>query len=211
MLARVVAMVMCSWLLASGASGQTSPPAAAPATRNVVGLSYVSFGDFEARTREVSSDTVTPDGQVWRWSGGGEVFVGRHVFTTSGIPVTLELPVAYVPRITQAPLDPIFTDLGLEPDAAYGALYVVPRLTGVYPADGRWHLVMSMGVGAVWFDGSPDGGRGQEVDYPVSAALAVGARFGRRWSARAGIGTYVHVRSRDRTLTTYTAGIVRHF
>jgi hypothetical protein len=212
MLARIVVMVVtCSWLVASAAAGQTSPPATVPVTRKVVGLSYVSLGDFEVRTRQVGTEVFTPDGQVSQWSTGGEVFVGRHVFTTSGIPVALELPVAYAPRIAQAPLDPFFTEVGLEQDAPYGALYVVPRLTGVYPADGRWQLVMSMGVGAAWFDASPDGRRGREVGYPVSAALAVGARFGRRWSARAGIGTYVHVRNQDRTITTYTAGIVRHF
>lgn len=169
MLAPVVVMVVtCSWLFASGASGQTRPSAAAPAARNVVGLTGVSFGDFEATTRQVGPDAVTPGGQVWRWSNGGEVFVGRHVFTTSGIPVALELPVAYAPRIAQAPLDPFFIEVGLERDAPYGALYVVPRLAGVYPADGRWHLVMSMGVGAAWFDASPDGRRGREVGYPVS-------------------------------------------
>lgn len=211
MLTRVVLAVTCSWLVAAAAAGQTGPQAVAPAARNVVGLNGVVFGDFEARLKEVSPGTYAPDGQVWQWSSGGEVFVGRHVFTTSGIPVALELPVAYVPRIAQAPNDPIFTDLGLERDAAYGVVYLVPRLTGVLPAEGRWHLVMSMGVGVAWFDGSPDGQRDREVGYPVSAALGVGARFARRWSARVGIGTYTHVRARDRSITTFTAGLLRHF
>lgn len=99
MLARIVVMVTCSWLVASAAAGQTSPPATVPVTRNVVGLSYVSLGDFEVRTRQVRTDVVTPDGQVSQWSNG-----------------------AYAPRIAQAPLDPFFTEVGLEQDAPDGAL-----------------------------------------------------------------------------------------
>lgn len=211
MLTRVVMTAACSWLLAAGAAGQTGPPAATPAAPNVVGLSGVAFTDWSTTSKQVSANTYVQAGEVWRFSGGGEVFVGRHVFTMRGLPVALELPVAYVPRVAQAPEDPFFDVIGLDPDAAYGALYVVPRLAAAYPAGGRWHLVASMGVGVAWFDSAADARRDREVGYPLSTMLGVGGRFGRRWSARVGVGAYTHLRTRDRTTMTFTAGIVRHF
>jgi hypothetical protein len=138
------------------------------------------------------------------------VFIGREVFVTDDMPVTLELPVAYVPRVAQAPPDPLFVDLGLEPDAAYRAVYVVPRLTAVYPAYRTWHVVASMGAGIAWYT-TRSGRRDREVGYPLTIAVGAGVRLGGRWSVRVTCGGYADIGVRDRSVYTLTAGLVRHF
>jgi len=208
---RCALLVLLSFLLLGGAVAQTQPATAGVARpRNVVGVGGLLFDDSESKVRPIGDGVFTGDGQTVAASGAVEVFVGREVFSAGGMPVTLELPVTYLPKLRQAPQDPFFEALGLEQDAPFGVLYVVPRFTGRYPKDTVWQFVPSVGFGVARFSGTTDGQARSEVGYPYYVSLGVGARLGTRWAVRVGMGRYGHAR-REWSLTALTAGIVRRF
>lgn len=204
---RIVAVVVSTSLAVSAAA---QPPPAAP-RRVVAGVSAVVFEDFDVKVDTVDEGVYTPGGRTWQASGGVEAFVGRPLFTLEGVPIALELPVAYAPSIAQAPQDPLFQELGVEPDAVYRAVYLVPRLVGAVTLGSRWDLLTSAGVGAAWY-ANTGAGRGRTTfGVPVSAMLGLARHVGERWVVRGGVGAFVHARARDRSVYTVTAGLVRRF
>jgi len=208
---RCALLVLLSLLLRDLAVAQAQPATAGVARpRNVVGVGGLLFDDSESKSRPIGDGVYAADGLTWVYSGAVEVFVGRELFSAGGMPVTLELPVTYLPKLRQAPQDPLFDTLDLEQDAAFGAIYVVPRFTGAYPRDTVWQFVPSVGFGVARFSGASDEQPRSEVRYPYYVSLGVGARLGTRWAVRVGMARYGHAR-REWSLTAVSAAIVRRF
>jgi hypothetical protein len=86
-------------------------------------------------------------------SSGVEAFYSRRIVSTSdAIAIGLDLPVMFVPMVEEPPVPEFFG-----PASDYRALYVTPRLSFAFPAEGRWRVVAGLGGGVARFAETGDG------------------------------------------------------
>jgi hypothetical protein len=100
--------------------------------RNQIGVTWLMLFDTGPRLEAVGEDAVKVGGGL-QWgaaSHGVEVFYARRLPFAPDLSVTLELPVAYVPRVRQAAGSEIFDETGdsLGPAPDFEVIYFTPRI-----------------------------------------------------------------------------------
>ena len=193
---------------------QATAPSSAPVARgpNQFGVTCPVMFDSGPELVPAGGGAVTAGGTVWGDASPGiEVFYARRLPLPAAYPkMTLELPFAYVPKVSPAPGSEAFdpaTGASLGPAPDFAATYFVPRLNVWVPAFGPVNVLVGVGFGVARFSETRNGQPYAETGYPFYFALGTSVDLGPRWALRVSAGGYAHGVATERSLYMVNAGL----